>query len=114
MSGGRADDDGCGCGRGVGDRGGTRAGPDDDGCGRGRVGDRGGTRAGPDDDGCGCGEESTTSAAEPTAAPTTTSVPVPIPETGASGLPGQLLVALLAVSSGLALIMVGRRRQGVG
>ena len=59
-------------------------------------------------------EESTTSAAEPTVAPTTTSVPVPIPETGASGLPGQLLVALLAVSSGLVLIMLGRRRQGVG
>ena len=59
-------------------------------------------------------EEPTTSAAEPTAAPTTTSVPVPIPETGASGLPGQLLVAFLALSSGLALIMLGRRRQGVG
>ena len=59
-------------------------------------------------------EEPTTSAAEPAVAPTTTSVPVPIPETGASGLPGQLLVALLALSSGLALIMLGRRRQGVG
>ena len=88
---------------------------------------------GPDDDGCGCeaesattaepeqaptttaaAEEPTTSAAEPTVAPTTTSVPVPIPETGASGLPGQLLVALLALSSGLVLIMLGRRRQGVG
>ncbi len=59
-------------------------------------------------------EEPTTSAAEPTVAPTTTSVPVPIPETGASGLPGQLLVAFLALSSGLVLIMLGRRRQGAG
>ena len=58
------------------------------------------------------GEESETAAA-PTTGPTT-SVPGPIPETGASGLPGQLLVALLAVSSGLVLIMVGRRRHGVG
>ena len=113
MSGGRADDDGCGCWRGIGDRGGAHLGPDDDGCGCGRES---ATAAEPEQapTTTAAAEEPTTSAAEPTVAPTTTSVPVPIPETGASGLPGQLLVALLAVSSGLVLIMLGRRRQGAG
>ena len=85
--------------------------PRDCGCGRG-IGDRGGTHHGPTTTAAAAGEESATAAA-PTPGPTT-SVPGPIPETGASGLPGQLLVALLAVSSGLVLIMVGRRRHGVG
>jgi hypothetical protein len=61
MSGGRADDNGCGCGRGIGGSRGTHHRPDDDvacgrGCGRGVDNVRGGTHCGSDDDvGCGCG-----------------------------------------------------------
>jgi LPXTG-motif cell wall-anchored protein len=42
---------------------------------------------------------------------TTTTVAAPIPETGASGLPAQLIAALLALSSGCLLVFIGRRRS---
>jgi hypothetical protein len=51
---------------------------------------------------------STTS--EPAAEQTTTSLPGPIPATGASGLPAQLIVALLSACSGFLLLVVARRR----
>ena len=69
--------------------------------------------SGPTTTAAAAGEESSTSAA-PTSGPTTSVPGPPIPETGASRLPGQLLLALLAVSGGLVLIMFGRRRRGVG
>ena len=112
MSGGRANDDGCGCG----EESATEAAPTSGPTTTAAAEAESATAAEPEQapTTTAAAEEPTTSAAEPTVAPTTTSVPVPIPETGASGLFGQLLVAFLALSSGLLLIMLGRRRQGVG
>ncbi len=102
MSGGRANDDGCGASESA-----TAAHPGP--TTTAAAGEESATAAAPEQapttTAAAAGEESATSTA-PTTAPTTT-VPGPIPETGASGLPGQLLVALLAVSSGLVLIMLG-------
>ena len=47
-----------------------------------------------------------------TGAPTTTDLPVTaLADTGANGVPGQVVIAALALASGWLLVLIGRRRN---